>query len=252
MALKIIADNPADTAALSASPSMAPALPADNLQTDDGRPARSLSPSSQIVAGTWSAAQTVSAVALWRHTLTTEASWRVELFAGAGLSGTRVYDSGDTALGVAALYFDAVSARSFRLTLQDAGNPAGCFDIGRLVVGAAWTPSEAPDYGATVRWLDPVELAHTDAGSVFHPGGPAPFRELSFSLSDLPETDRAALFGLVEQGAAGGNFWVSVYAGAGGVLEGDHALWGRPVAPSGLDAVGWARYTGKLAVQEVA
>lgn len=94
--IRLLADDlvrlPATT--LGASPALASGLGADHLRTSvRSEVARSTSTVAQSLTGDFGAAKPVNCVVLWRHNLTADSTWRVELFDGAGQTGTTLYDS---------------------------------------------------------------------------------------------------------------------------------------------------------------
>jgi hypothetical protein len=276
VALRIVSRNLADAAALSAVPPLAAPASESNLQSPlRARVARSGSLDLQAVIASWTAPQTLSFAALWRTNLSAAATWRVEAYSGAGLSGSLLFDSNSDPSGPVPLgllrwgidplgaafgaswdsaaspvaYFPQVSAQSVRITVRDPGNPAGFIEIGRLIVGQFWEPEGGADYGAAARWADPAPLARTEGGSAAKPGS-VPARSLSFSLSWMGEADRAALLDLIAQAGDGGELWASVYAGAGGALERDYAACGRLAGPHDIQALGGLRHGGRVEFEE--
>jgi hypothetical protein len=251
--LRILYRNLADAATLGASPAMVSTLPVTNLQvTGRAKVARTTSTADQALTGDWGSAQPVNGVVLWRHNLTETATWRVRLYAGANQTGTLLYDSGGLAgammplgdlrwgvdpLGAtlhrgwtvayqAVLWTPTVQARSFRIDLSDAGNPAGYLQAARLFIGAYWSPVQNFDYGASLAWLDDSELIRTDGGSL-RTLIRATSRQLGFSLSQMDAADRGAFTDIIREVGKATELFVSLYPNTGGKLERDHQILGK-------------------------
>lgn len=250
--LRISHRNLADAATLAASPALASALPVTNLQRAGRLPARTTSTADQTITGDWGSVQPVNVVALWRHNLSQEATWRVELWAGANQTGTKVYDSGgvggdliplgDLRWGVdplgttvqrgwtiayqSVLFFTTAYARSFKITLSDSGNAAGYFQACRLWIGEYWSPADNFDYGATLAWQDESVQYRTDAGSLRTDVG-ALSRVLTFGLSWMAESDRASLTDILREVGKVNEVFLSIYPGTGGAQERDYQVIGK-------------------------
>jgi hypothetical protein len=237
-AWRILADDLILAATLSASPSLESTLPVGNLRTlERSEVARSTSASDQVISGNFAASSPVSCCVLWRHNLTTAATWRLELFNAINQGGTKVYDSTAVAaffadplealladygadLGeweqpaqAAVLYFQEVTARSFRLTLSDSANPAGYLQASRLMIGAYWEPSIGADYGHEFQWVDPSVQARAASGVLRTPIVRGPVRQLSFDCSQLSMADSAALTRIIGRIGLRAGVWISLYPG---------------------------------------
>jgi hypothetical protein len=250
--LRIIYRNLADAATLGASPALVAALPVANLQTPGRMPARTTSTADQTITGDWGSSQQVNAVVLWRHNLSEFAEWRVELFAGANQTGTKVYDSGgvggetiplgDLRWGVdplgttiqrdwtrayqSVLYFGTVVARSFRITLVDPDNADGYLQAARLFIGAYWSPDRNHDYGASLVWQDDSTQYRTAGGSL-RSDVKALSRVINFSLSYMRAADRAAFTDILREVGKVSEVFLSLYPGAGGAQERDYQVLGK-------------------------
>ncbi len=272
--LRIIADNWSDLAALSASPALA--LPASNLQTQSrGEIMRTTGVATQQILGDFDQARICSACALVRHNLTSAATWRLELFSGAGQSGTTVYDSGSvTALpgygwgefrwGVDAwggsiflgwgqafsnLWFAATPALSFRLTISDPGNPVGYLQASRLVIGAYFEPLRNMSSGVDVSWAENSAQRRTDGGSLRTDGRVA-YRRWQFSLDFLNAAERGVVLDVFRRAGLRGDLFISCYPGLGGAQERDHAGLVKLVRMPGMRRTSPELYASELLFEE--
>lgn len=192
-------DKPSDRGTLSGG-SWAGGLPLANLQSSDvQRLARS---TDATVASTKfrvdlgaSQPEAVSGFALLNHNGTTAAQWRIVVTSDAADAdaGQRLLDTGFVNMwvptvvpgslpwgtfpwdgvaprvypgGTIAIYFApaAVIARYVWVYISDTANPAGYFQAGRFMAGAAWSPQTNISYGAGIRYIDPSEVRRTRGG----------------------------------------------------------------------------------------
>lgn len=248
--VRIVVENDADSATLTASPALAATLPVENLQeTSRYKLARSTSTASQDIKGNWSIDRLISCCTLWRHNLTSAATLRLILYSGANQTGTTMYDSGAvdahptkalgdlepgySALGesvftgwdwaFSTLWFTAVWARSFKLTLADAANPAGYFQAARLVLGRHFEPFYNMNYGVEMQWDEMTGQSRTDGGSLRSESAES-FRRLKFDMARINDGERARLQEIIRTLGKRGDFFISAYPGANGAKERDHAM----------------------------
>ena len=247
---RILVENDADTATLSASPALVTTLPVTNLQeTSRYKVARTTSAASQDIKGEWAANRCLSCCTLYRHNLTSTGTVRLQLYSGAAQSGSVLYDSGAVvahpikALGdmdlvydplqtsvftgwdwaFTTLWFDAIWCRSFKLTLADASNPAGYFQAARLVLGRHLEPLYNMSYGVEMGWDENTKLSRTDGGSL-RSESTENFRRIKFSLDHLTDGNRARVVELTRVLGKRKDFFVSCFPGANGAKERDHSM----------------------------
>lgn len=224
MATMLIAyRNHADAAVFSGG-GWSPGLPASNLgDRQPSRVARTLSsdPVDTTVDLDFGEARPVRFVALVRHSLTQSGRWRLILANDAGFAAP-LHDSGSmeiwpavTPFGVgvwgefnwggrlspeeAATYGIAafhvlpvpVIARRLRLELDDAGNPDGWLQAGRLVVGPAWQPRVNLQYGWSIEQVDDSRTVRSRGGQSYVDVQPK-YRRLRFAFDHL---ERDEVFG---------------------------------------------------------
>ena len=150
MALVLGYSNQIDTAGLSGG-SWHASYPLTNLQnrylSQKARTVNALAASSVINLDLGSA-QSVGVVALVAHNLTGSATVRIQGSSAADQS-VALYDS--TALPAYtgtdyAMSFPAVSARYWRISISDTGNPAGYVQLGRVFIGWRFSPANNIDW----------------------------------------------------------------------------------------------------------
>ena len=199
---------------------MVATLPVANLQDSArARVARSVGlPAAQYIRGDWSESTACSGFVLWRHNLTGAATLRLKLWAGAGQTGTLLYDSGAVSIGdiipygeyvygvdtygawlfqkwlvaCTVLWFESVSALSFELAVSDPANTAGYIEAARIYLGQYFEPQTNISYGYKLRWEDESAQERTDGGSL-RTDTREPYRVFSINMSKLTEAERAAL-----------------------------------------------------------
>lgn len=249
--VRLIAPNVFDLATLTDSPAMLATLPVENLQdAARARVARSDGlPATQYIRGDWTASQACSGFALWRHNLTGAATLRLKLWAGAGQTGTLLYDSGAVALGdvnlwgeftwgvdtwggwlfqdwpvaAAIMWFASVSALSFELAIVDPANTAGYMQASRIYLGQYFSPSDKNfNFGGKMRWEDESTQERTDGGSL-RTDTREPYRVFRFLMATLIEADRAALSEILRVNGKSLDMFLSMYPEDGGTKERDYS-----------------------------
>jgi hypothetical protein len=231
--LRIIYDNAADRAVLTAS-STAGALVVANLQADGkGSVWRSTAKTASISA-VWAQPEVLAGAALPFCNLSSTATIRVRGYTDA--AGTVLaFDTGAVLacayaplgmstwgmpLGVNAFtfgggtyaraWFAPVLVRKIVIDLADADNAASYLEAARLVVGASWSPKYNADYGASVTPEDASQHYRTDGGSLLTEVG-ARYRKLSIQLSHLTPLDRAEFWRIVRGNGKSRPMFVSLY-----------------------------------------
>lgn len=192
-----------DSATLATAETVAASMPLTNLQSiQPTDAARFLSPGSAYFTVDFGAATTVDFCALGYTNATFAATWRVRAAATeAGLTGAPSYDSGSISLWPASGLGDWAyvhglldigvdkTFRWWRIDIADAGNPAGYFQAGRLILANAWRPrgilnSEGAEFG----WQDSSEWSQSRGGQTYVDGRPRA-RSFSFGLSNIDDTE---------------------------------------------------------------
>lgn len=247
--LRIIGINEADTATLSATPSLVTTLPVTNLQ-DPARAkvARTSSLATQYIYGNFSGVKNISAMALVRHNFTAVATLQLRLYSGSNQTGTLVYDSGALTFGSASgwgdfiwgvdpwgaelftdwpvkwkdLFFDSVQAQSFSLQWGDPANTDTFMQASRLFLGSVFEPTDNMSWGFKWGWNERTEQERTDGGSLRSDAG-EPYRTVRFNLDYLTDSERVQLGDIFRQIGKRKDFFFSGFPTIGGAKERDFA-----------------------------
>ena len=250
--LRILYNNALPGATLTASTTSG-ALAASNLLTDVKAAVHRSTGTSVTYTMTWSAAQTVGAVALPATNLTSASTISVQLYSDAAAT-TRIADSGTVSacpssqLGMFG-WGSAIDANAFAhggasktavwfatqystvrcciVTLTDASNPAGYIDCARLVIGPYWEAPYNPKYGATAGSIDLTKSDRSQAGDLLIVRG-AQYQTMSLDLALLNEVKRAELAKIIRSVGSHTNLFISLLPGhAEASAEQDHMIYGR-------------------------
>jgi len=212
------APNRADEAVLTTG-SEEPGLPVTNLQDRQiTRPWRtaSVDPQDTWIEAAFGANRTVGAVALVRHNLTQDSTWRVragddptfavvkydsgwlEVWPGVEEFGTQpwgIYQWGgllpqevaeQITLSAYHLLPQQVVATHLRIDLADATNATGYLQAGRLVAGPSYQPSKNMSWGWSIGFEDPSTVSKSRGGQTWIDIGER-FRVMRLTVSNLNE-----------------------------------------------------------------
>lgn len=254
--LRICVRNIFDTATLSASPALVTTLPETNLQYQERyKTARSTSTASQDLKASWASAQRLNFVHLRGHNLTaaaqtaqptySDSAWTTLIAANAaancfdysGFARDDVLTEADFRLIKNSTRYHTLvtTLQSLKVTITDAANPDGFFDISRLYGGEyyefAWNPrfGGAPltieDYGSQQRAYD---------GSLISDKG-AKGRRLELTQDSLTTTDWPVLLSMLRFAGLDKDIFVSLFPGDGTYLEPYYQGLFKLQAPSAFD-----------------
>lgn len=210
--LRIIHDNAADRATVTANTTASADTPASNLKTDVKAQMHRSTGTTAIYTLTWPTVETVGAVVLPATNLTAASQIRVEVFADADVL---LHDTGllwaapgpplglwDWTLPLNANAFafggatkshvwlpDHYPARKVVITVTDPDNAAGYIDNSRLVVGGFWQPKVGASLGASVGVQDMSTAERNENGSEV-PQRSTLYDTLAINLDTLRPTDR--------------------------------------------------------------
>lgn len=274
--MRIIADNAADRAVLSASPADNIMSPVQYLQTQYREEmARALVGAPTVLTLTWSRPTPLSACVLYRSNLSNAATWRVQVFSDAGAT-VQIYDSGTQnasmlkTLGqldwgvdplgasfydnwgytVSVLWFAAVTGLSAKVTIDDPNNPLGLWQASRLFMGLYHETTYAPSEGAQMSWQETTTVERTEGGTLRSEAGES-FRTLSLTLAMLPESDRRRLSDAFRSVGMRGDEFVSVFPDALDASTRDHQMQAKLVRLDPTTIVHYGRFTQNLSLEEV-
>lgn len=277
MSARIISSNTSDLATLSSSDFVA-GLPVSNLQVEGrGRVARTANViGNKVINGNFVAVAITSACVLYNHNLTSQATVRLQLWDADNQTGTMVYDSGSglalpplgwgdfqwglvpwganvfTGWGRAFtdIWFPPVGAKSFRVTVADALNPAGYIQIKRLLIGPYFEPDVNIEYGMNLFWQDNSDQVRTQGGSL-RTDNRVLFRKLVGKLPAIKQSERAVWMNILRQIGKRSETFFSIYPEAGGALERDHAILGKFTEMPDLITANPSAHTSSIIFEEV-
>lgn len=281
--LRIIHDNAADRAALTAS-SQAGALGPANLQRDAKSAVLRGAGAAQTVTVTWPAQESIACVALILTNLTSSARMRVRGYAQPG-DAVSVLDTGwlmpcpEAALGSypfaelplgwnaykwggantwarggganAVAWFAPVSVRQMVVEVHCPDIPEGYIEISRLVAGNYWSPQYNAEYGAQLQLQDTSETYRTSAGTMKTALGTTSAK-LSISLAHLTPDDRARLMRILRESSSIRPLLCSLFPeNADPVLEQDHMLYGRVANVDAVSTPYYETYSAPLQIEGI-
>lgn len=273
--IRILYANAADSATLSAS-TTAGSLGVANLLTDVKSEVWRSTATTATLTATWAAAQICSVVALPFCNLTSTATLRVRGYtlaadATAAFDTTArlacayaplgLWDWGALPLGVNAFsyaggacavsWFAAAPVQKLVIDLEDASNPAGYIEAGRLVCGSHWSPTNNPEYGASLAVPDSTKTERTDAGDPISARGHR-HRQLAINLVHMLPADRARCHDILTGNGLARPVFVSLFPEhADPQLEQSHQLYGRLASASAITVPGFGRYAAPLTIEEI-
>lgn len=250
---RIIAPNVITSATLTCSPSENTTYPVAHLAHHRRMPEvlRTSGVSAQEIRATWASNQTIQAVALTRHNLTTAATWRVQLYSDTALTtliggfdsgsvtafdGTgmtvfeNTYDAAFRGHKNSVVWFSsaATTVRGLRVTLTDAGNTDGYLEACSLIAGSVFEPpgTENFEFGHPLTLLSDVEQKRTRGGTLTAVVNTATVdREWPIDLRLMRQTTRDWLYDMARTLGKGTPFFLSMYpADAVRRLERDYQM----------------------------
>ena len=142
-------------------------------------------------------------------------------------------------------------ALGLAIDIKDPANLQGYVEACRLVTGAYWSPTNNPDYGASVTPMDASTHTRTGAGDLWTDAGPRS-RKMPLQLSTLPAADRTALFGIVRRNGMSGAMLVSLFPESANLeLERDHTIFGKLSSVSAMSIPYYENYSMPLEIEEL-
>ncbi|PIG31051.1 hypothetical protein CLU93_5403 [Janthinobacterium sp. 35] len=142
-------------------------------------------------------------------------------------------------------------ALGLAIDIKDPANLQGYVEACRLVTGAYWSPTNNPDYGASVTPMDASTHTRTGAGDLWTDAG-SRSRKMPLQLSTLPAADRTALFGIVRRNGMSGAMLVSLFPESVDLeLERDHTIFGKLSSVSAMSIPYYENYSMPLEIEEL-
>ncbi|MDZ4116279.1 MAG: hypothetical protein U1C54_09730 [Xanthomonadaceae bacterium] len=271
MGLIIIPSALTDDAALTSTPAAVAGLGPDNLKLSDRGLIWRVLGDTASVSVELPAIRRIGGIVLWRHTLTSQATWRVRIWSGAAQTGEQTYDSGvvqavpPKALGDLDWGIDPlgasidgqdfsplilpgnVVARSMLIDITDTG--AAQINVGRLFAGEAVAPEVTFGWGSSVTWERNRRATRTASGGLRVESDP-PYRVLRIELAHITPDERRIFADLLRDTGNAREAWISARHGEGGRFESDHALLGYLVDNPALTREQGVRYTLPIQIEE--
>ncbi len=274
--LRIINNNAADRATITASTTAGALVPA-NMKTDlKAQVWRSTSTSATITA-TWTTAEVVSGIVLPFCNLTTTATIRVRGYALVG-DASPVYDTGanlacpdappglwnwgSSPMGANAFaYAGGAYARAWPgsptpvqkivIDLVDVNNAAGYVEASRLVCGAYWEAATNPDYGISVTPVDTSKHFRNDAGDLMTDPGTL-HSKMTFTLAKMAPADRTALWNILRGNGMARPLLISAFPFDGDTqLERMHQIYGKLTATPAMAMPFFRIATATVDIEEI-
>ena len=200
-----------DAGTLTAGGTLADTLPIANLQAQQpGQVARWTSLTGMYVVADLLEAAAINLVALLAHNGTSAATWRIraaateaDLTAAPGFDTGAVFESVWPSSGRPSPGYDderlhsirylspAQSFRYWRIDVEDAANPAGYFEAGRLVIDAAWQPERNLRHDWDLGHDDPAEPRLAALGHLWPGPESRPARVFECAVRGMTEDDAA-------------------------------------------------------------
>jgi hypothetical protein len=273
--LRIIYDNVADSATLTAS-TTASGLTVNNLKTEQkGFVWRSTGTSATITA-TWSSAQTISGVVLPFCNLTSNATIQVRLFTNTGdatpvlntgAQSARAYTPQDVFGGFtqpagvnaysfgggsyARSWFAATVARKIEVIINDAGNSSGYIELSRLVCGNYWSPTYNTEFGLSLGYRDTSEQTRSESGNLITTNNTV-HRTLNFNLNWLVDTDRTRMLSILRGNGLRKPLFVSIFPeDASLTKEQEFQIYGKLVNTNSITHPVYSVYTTTVDIEEI-
>lgn len=273
--LRIIYDNAADRAALTAS-SQAGALGAAALLTDEKTEVLRSAGTELTITATLPVGEIVGGVVLPFCNLTSNAKIRVRGYTApadtvpvidTGLVLACAYtspgndDIGDTPLVVnaysygggtyARVWFPRDTARKFVIDISDPDNPAGYVEFARLVLGNYWSPERNASYGAGVTPVDTSTQYRTDGGSQRVERGAA-YNTIQLQLDAMTPRDRANFWRIARGCGTWKPIFTSLYPESEDPeLEQTHQVYGRLSGLSAIESPTYRTYATQINQEEI-
>lgn len=276
--LRIISDNAADRATLTASTTSG-LLAAANLQSDKKSSVwRATGKTSETVTGTLAVGESMACVALPFCNLSPTATIRVQLY-DAMSAGTLLLDTNTLQPGALACPAPAITLRGwtaaqaasayaygggatariwfaltsgvkrFVITIADTNNLQGYIEAARLVVGPYWEPSHNTSTLAATN-IDTTTIDYADSGDALVQAGTIRAK-LPIEFEYLPASDRTILANMLHNSRAYPVF-LSIFPGDPDLsLERDNTIFGHRMSNSDVEVQAAVMYGTKIEVQSI-
>lgn len=213
--IRFIMHNHSDSAEMTAT-NASTTLPIENVQLVSRSSVFRATAASTTITGTFSSAQSISAVVVGRHNLTQNSTIRITLHDNITGTGTTLGDSGTITVSAEQAYSTMsdvefpdlkniawfnrngttlvkninTNVRSYKIVISGSG--MSTMDIGRILAGDYIEPTYNISYGHGLTWEDDTSQYRSDAGSLRSDIG-IPYKKFDFDLNTISEADRIIL-----------------------------------------------------------
>lgn len=226
-----------------------PKLPLDNVKRySNSRIFRTTTIDEIVIEGKFKGFQSINSLVINRHNFSAIAKIRIEIFGGHQQDGQTLLDTGlinvyklktlgELNFGVDnlieavedkwelkyfTLWFDLMTAWSFRITIQDPHNVDGYIEFARIYVSHAFVPEVNFNIGDEL--APDTDEKQKRIGKSLHATEGELFRRMAFKFSRLAEADRAQLFENIYDVKKSKDWFISMYPQQGGLLEHHYSM----------------------------
>lgn len=274
--LRIIYNNLANGATITASPTALGATSIANLQSDSKSLVYRASGTTATITTTLTAASTVGAVVIPFTNLTSTATINVTLqtTAGGALTatgavsacpyqglggapwGTIPSTSNGYAYGggtYARVWFTPVAnVGRLIIVITDTANTSGFIELSRLIIGNYWSPTYNTEYGLSNSIKDLSAHQRTEAGEMISNRG-IRYSGLSFNLNYMPPADRQTWYGILKNGGLTNPLLISIFPdnSADWAKERDYMVYGKLVQFSDIVHPIYNSYNTQVEIEEI-
>lgn len=278
--LRVIYQNLADTATITASPGASGVTLVTNMQKDAKSLVYRASGTSSTLTVNLASAQIVGGVILPFCNLTSTATIRVQGFSTANGTGTQVFDTGvinacpyqplgmwawgSIPLGLnmyaygGATYGRAwlannmqTSCLSLLITVSDTANTNGYLEFSRLVIGAYWSPKYNTGFGLSTTPKDMSEHSRSESGDIITNRG-ARYNTLNFDLKYMDAADRTEFTKITRGSGLPSALFISLFPDDDDpAKEQGHQIYGKLSQLGGISHPMYSIYSTTIDIEEV-
>lgn len=249
--LKILYNNVADSATISAS-TTAGSLAASNLLTDIKSDVWRSTSTSATITLTWAASQLLSGVVFPFCNLTSTSTFRIKVYTnvadaspvvdtGAVLAcansplglwswgsvplGVNAYSYGGASYGVG--WFTPTSCKKITIDIVDTLNPSGYIEASRVVTGSVFTPENDAELNVDF-WIDDRSVEARSGGGDLRMDIGTSSKGIKFNLSNMNPSDRLTVASILKGNGKYKPLYVSLFpSDADPAKEQQYQIYGK-------------------------
>lgn len=226
-----------------------PKLPLDNIKYySNSRVFRTTTIDEVVIEGKFKGFQSINSLVINRHNFSAISKIKIEIFSGYQQDGQMLLNTGlinvyklktlgELDFGVDnlieavedkwelkyfTLWFDLMTAWSFRITIQDPHNVDGYLQFARVYASHAFVPEVNFTIGDELQ--PDTDEKQNRIGKSLHATEGEIFRSMAFKLSRLPESDRAEFFENIYDVKKSKDWFISMYPQQGDLLEHHYSM----------------------------